>query len=62
VVRRNTIQKNEYEAVWIYEGGQGEIVDNDLRENTLGAIDVDEASKPNVKIDGNNTGVENASG
>jgi parallel beta-helix repeat protein len=48
-LRCNRINKNGYQAVWIYEGGGGIIEDNDLRDNAEGAWDISEDSKPKVK-------------
>jgi hypothetical protein len=31
--RRNRINRNNYEAVWVHEGGRGVIEDNDLTGN-----------------------------
>ena len=48
-LRRNRINKNGYEAVWINDKGAGIIEDNDLRDNSRGAWDVSEDSKPKLK-------------
>ncbi len=47
-MRGNRINKNGYEAVWVYEGGVGTLEDNDLRENARGAWDIAADSEPNV--------------
>ena len=39
-LRRNHITKNKYEAIWVYEGGQGVFEQNDLRGNLGGAWDI----------------------
>jgi F-box protein 11 len=48
-LRRNRINKNGYEAVWVNEGGGGTIEDNDLRDNSRGAWDVSADSEPKLK-------------
>ena len=45
---RNRINRNGYEAAWIYEGGKGVFEDNDLRGNKRGAWDIAADSKGNV--------------
>ena len=40
IVRSNRVNKNEYEAVWVGEGGAGIYEDNDLRENKRGPCDI----------------------
>ena len=47
-LRRNRIAENGYQAVWIYNGGQGTFEDNDLRGNTRGAWLVAEDCKDKV--------------
>ena len=39
-LRCNRINRNGYEAVWIYRGGGGVIEDNDLSDNAQGAWDI----------------------
>ena len=48
-LRRNRINNNGYEAIWVYEHGGGTIEDNDLRNNERGAWDISEDSEPNLK-------------
>jgi parallel beta-helix repeat protein len=52
-LRRNRINRNDYEAVWVYEGGRGMIEDNDLTGNKRGPWDIAEDSKANVQRSGN---------
>jgi parallel beta-helix repeat protein len=47
-LRRNQINRNEGEAVRIYEGGKGVVEDNDLTGNKEGAWDIAADSKGNV--------------
>ena len=39
-LRRNRINRNGYEAVWIHNGGRGVLHDNDLTGNNHGAWDI----------------------
>lgn len=52
-VRHNRINRNNYEAVWIYAGGRGVIEDNDLTDNKMGPWSIANDSEPNVKRSGN---------
>jgi F-box protein 11 len=47
-VRANRINGNEYQAVWVYEGGRGVIEDNDLTGNAKGAWRIPMDNKVNV--------------
>jgi len=40
ILRRNTITKNGYEAIWLSDGARGTFEDNDLRDNARGAWDI----------------------
>jgi parallel beta-helix repeat protein len=53
VLRRNRINKNGFEAVCVRYKSSCIIEDNDLRENTKGALDFSEDSRSNLKITGN---------
>ncbi|MBI4277426.1 MAG: right-handed parallel beta-helix repeat-containing protein, partial [Armatimonadetes bacterium] len=48
-LRRNRINRNGYNAVWVYGGGGGTIEDNDLRGNRRGAWDVSTDSASSVR-------------
>jgi F-box protein 11 len=47
-VRRNQINRNDYQAVWIHEGGGGVVENNDLTGNKRGAWDIAEDCQANV--------------
>jgi F-box protein 11 len=47
-LRRNRINRNGYQAVWVHEGGRGVVEDNDLTGNKNGAWLTAEDSKGNV--------------
>ena len=47
-LRHNRINRNVYEAVWIYDGGRGVLEDNDLTGNTRGAWDIADDCMANV--------------
>jgi parallel beta-helix repeat protein len=48
-LRRNRISRSAYKAVYIHDGGRGVLEDNDLTGNLIGAWDVAEDCKANVK-------------
>jgi parallel beta-helix repeat protein len=48
-VRRNRINDNGYEAIWVAEEGGGVFEDNDLRGNKRGPWDVAATAKDQVK-------------
>jgi parallel beta-helix repeat protein len=52
-IRNNRINKNGYEAIWIYQGGRGIIEDNDLTGNKHGPWSIENDCLPNVKRSGN---------
>ena len=47
-VRGNRVNRNSYEAIWIYEDGRGVVEDNDLTGNARGAWDIAEDCQANV--------------
>jgi parallel beta-helix repeat protein len=47
-LRRNRINRNEYHAVRIYQGGKGVVEDNNLTGNKQGAWDIAADSRRNV--------------
>ena len=49
VMRRNRINKNLYEAIWISDAGSGVYEDNDLRDNGRGAWDVEAPPSAELK-------------
>jgi len=52
-LRRNKISDNGYEAVWVYEGGLGVFIENDLTGNKRGAWDIDESCLEHITREGN---------
>jgi parallel beta-helix repeat protein len=47
-LRRNRINRNEHQAIWVYDGGKCVVEDNDLTDNKLGAWDIAADSEGNV--------------
>jgi parallel beta-helix repeat protein len=45
---RNRINDNGYEAVWVFDGGRGTFVGNDLRNNKRGPWDIEDTCLSHV--------------
>lgn len=48
-LRRNRINRNGYQAVWIYDRGSGVIEDNDLSDNAKGTWNIAKDSEDKVR-------------